>query len=188
MLVIPLKVAKHVDIASPLLSWLIHQEAQGEAHMSPPISSAEGEHHVLLSATNQNLSADKVNSLTRKSSNEGMKANSNNKFSYNKSSPDNTHGSLPSSQEAEEGLIHLSSMCRSLALAIGTQKQKASPDMESTEKLLKSSMEYHAALLECENRGFPTVDDSVVDLHLEWSCAFEEDREVCSTNTLRCGM
>ena len=50
---------------------------------------------------------------------------------------------------------------------------------------LEDCMQYHACLLEAENRGFPLLDDAAVgatELKLSWACAFSEEEPIIRSN------
>lgn len=180
MLVIPLKVSKQIDIASPLLEWVIHQEKKNQTHLPPPIASAKDDNQDLLPDSSQNHLSENNNANNYKNVSDASKVNPNGiplKENLVDSKPSGNSSSYPSSQEAQEGLIHISSLREYLTMAMNNREIRT--DAEMGDKILNSAMEYHASLLECENRGFPTKDGEIHYLHLEWECAFDEDREVC---------
>ncbi|CAB9526189.1 Rhophilin, Rho GTPase binding protein (Partial), partial [Seminavis robusta] len=78
------------------------------------------------------------------------------------------------SQQCRTELLRLHSLRKCLSNSIlKPHSHKAALE----ENALEDSMEYHAALLEFEQRGFPTLDDENNELELVWKAAFSPQKE-----------
>jgi hypothetical protein len=82
------------------------------------------------------------------------------------------------SVDCRKDLLRLSSIRNCLADAIPRSNSHKNALEESA---LRDCHEYHAALLEFEKQGFPTLDDPSNGLHLTWKGAFAPQTEVHST-------
>jgi len=87
------------------------------------------------------------------------------------------------SEQVRDDLVRLSSLrncltARSICTSYSHSAAIAARGMEDC-------MEYHACLLEAEERGFPTVDDAMVgakELKLSWNSAFGEEEPIVRSN------
>mmetsp|Transcript_16438 Transcript_16438/g.33674 ORF Transcript_16438/g.33674 Transcript_16438/m.33674 type:complete len:403 (-) Transcript_16438:206-1414(-) len=94
---------------------------------------------------------------------------------------DATHPHYTSDQ-CRDDLLRLSSLRNCLADSICTNRGHAAA---LSGRALEDLWEYHACLLEAEDRGFPTTDDELVgskDLRVSWESALGEERAVSRSN------